>query len=763
MKKLRFACITLLITMLMGVSALAYSIKVVSMDLTYDGRTVAYKAKEVKVLVDGNELQDLDMPAVIIEDRTLVPLRAIFEAMGASVSWDGSLKKITAEYGDSTIVMFIDNKAGLVNGNAFNMDVAPKIINDRTMVPVRAIAEAIGAGVYWDDATRTVSIQSYVIGNEGGDTGTEPETNNEPIVEPYVPSDTNIVSDPQKVTDLSHVDASEIDTEALSNSSNEVSVTSVTANGNDMYTIKTSGKIWQYKYATVLGTKVAVDIYGGSLAVSSTNIPINDEPVERIRIAQNAIEPYKIVRVVFDLTGTAGNYSVTKSADGTSLIVNFGSTAIPTTPDTPSAPDNPVIGEDGEATPEGPSDFDDGLNNVTRIRYREGDDSDIITVYADEKPDYDVFTLSNPYRIVIDIDNSLKDIDSLPDIDDSLYIENIRMSQFSENSTRIVLDVKEGVEFSSSDGSDYVRLTITKSAVSVTESLVNDGKTIKFTKTNGLEASDITYSYDPYSGNTVISLNGDYGSVYSTKSLSYTNDDPEASYISAAKFSTSGGRTTITVTPSLIAEFNIYENGDYIYVDLVDPKTVYDAVVVIDAGHGGTMPGAVVNGVYEKNITLDIAKKVYSQLNGGNIKVYVTRLTDSYVDNYKRAYMANFGADMFVSIHCNSIAGDVEIYGTETLYTPHSGEGNGGLTSYTLASVLQKYVTNVAGTYDRGVKNRSDLIVLNRTTVPAALVETGFMTDSNDMALITSDSGRQKFADAISQAIREVVKSYNYR
>ena len=81
---------------------------------------------------------------------------------------------------------------------------------------------------------------------------------------------------------------------------------------------------------------------------------------------------------------------------------------------------------------------------------------------------------------------------------------------------------------------------------------------------------------------------------------------------------------------------------------------------------------------------------------------------------------------MFVSIHCNSISGNVEIYGTETLYAPHSGEGNGGLTSYTLADTIQRYVTSIVGTYDRGVKDRSDLIVLKRTTVPAALLETGF-------------------------------------
>lgn len=751
MKIHKLIIVTFLITMLLSVCAFAESIRVVKLNLTYDGKTVEYREKEVKVLVDGEELQNLDMPAVIIDDRTLVPLRAIFEKMGAKVTWDAELQMITAETEDKTIVMFINNKAGVVNGNAFNMDVAPKIINDRTMVPVRAIAEAVGASVLWDDASRTVRIETYVIG--GGDGNTENNNGNN--------SENTSIPEPdhQKVTDLSHVDASEIDSSASGNTKNEVSVTSVNVNGNDSYTIKTSGKIWQYKYATVLGTKVAVDIYGGSLAVSSTNMEVNDEPVEKIRVAQYAVEPYKIVRVVFDLTGTAGDYTVTKSSDGTSITVNFGNgdTVQPTEPE---EPDTPIIGENNNQQNDN---FDDGYNNINEINYKQGDSSDIITVYSDEKPDYDIFTLTNPYRIVIDIDNSIKDVSELPDFGDADFIENIRVSQFTEDSTRIVIDVKDGVEYSSTDGSDYIRLTIKKPAVSVTESLINDGKTIRFTKTSGLQVSNITKSYDPYSGNTVINLGGDYSSVYGSKTLSHYNEDATASYISSAKFSTANSNTIITVTPSLIGEFNIYENGDYIYIDLVDPKTVYDAVVVLDAGHGGTMPGAVVNGVYEKNITLDIAKRVYTQLNGGNIKVYVTRFTDSYVDNYKRAYMANYGADMFVSIHCNSIAGDVEIYGTETLYAPHSGEGNGELTSYTLASTLQKYVTNVVGTYNRGVKNRSDLIVLNRTTVPAALVETGFMTDSNDMSLLTSEGGRQKFADAISQAIKEVINQYNYR
>ncbi len=770
MKKAKIIFMIFLTTLLFSATAFADSARVIKLSLKYDGKTVEYREREVTVVVDGKELDSLDMPAVIINSRALVPLRAIFEALGADVQWDGKLKKITANYNDDTIIMFIDNKAGVVNGNAFNMEVAPKIINDRTMVPVRAIAEALGASVAWDDAERTVNIKSYIVGGDdsglnnsdstviGSDADADDSGNatgdNTGTANPSAEETTSIPApDPQKVTDLSHVDTSEIDKEALANSNNEVSVTNVKVNGDDSFTIETSGKIWQYRYATVLGKKVAVDIYGGALAVSSTNISVNKVPVDKIRIAQYAVEPYKIVRVVFDLTDTAGEYSVTKSADGTSITVNFGKTASVTPQENN---ENPVIGEDGNTDlPE-----ENTLNGITEIECESGNNNDTLTIYADEKPEYNVFTLSNPYRIIVDIDNSQKNVSELPDIDSSNYIKDIRFSQYTEDSTRLVIEVNDGAEFKSSEGSDYLKLTITKPAVSVSESIVNDGKTIRFTKTSGLDVNKITKTYDPYTGNTVINLGGNFSTVYGNKTLSYSIDSADASYIKTVKFGSSGGNTTITVTPSLIAEYNIYENGDYIYIDLVAPKSVYDTVVVIDAGHGGTKPGAVVNGVYEKNVTLDIARKVYNQLNGSGIKVYVTRFTDKDVDNYVRAYMANFGADMFISIHCNSISGNVDISGTETLYTPHSGEGDGKLTSYTLASTLQKYVSASAGTTNRGVKNRSDLIVLKRTTVPAALVETGFMTDSNDMALLTSESGRQKFADGICKAIRELASKY---
>ena len=767
MRNKRILFFTALFVMLFNICVLAASISTVKLNLTYDGKTVEYKALEVKVNVDGKELQNLDMPAVIIEDRTLVPLRAIFEAMGAEVDWDGAHQKITAEFDNDTIIMFVNNKSGMINNNSFSMDVAPKIINDRTMVPVRAIAEAVGAKVNWDKTTRVVSISSddSNAGVIGSDDTADDSMN-------YPDEETIIIDESQKVTDLSNVLTSEIDREYLENENNEINVTAVTINGNDSYTIRTSGKIQQYKYATVLGKKVAVDIYGSNLAVSATSIPVNDAPVEKIRIAQNAVEPYKIVRVVFDLTETAGEYTVAKTADGTSIIVNFGKAQAvkPAVTDKPDEiikddenKDVPVIGEETEDI----SDNDellDKYNTVNEIHHRESSDSDIITVSGDKKLKYDIFTLSNPYRIIVEIEEAVNAIEEIPDCDDMLFVENIRVTKINDKKMWVLLEVEEGAEFKSTTGDDFVRLNITKSEdAELSEGLINDGKTLRFAKARGMRASNMSKNYDPYTGNTIISLGGNYGSDYGNKTLTYYNENPEASYIASASFSSSGGVTNIIITPSLIAEFNIYENGDYIYIDLVDPKTVYDTVVIIDAGHGGTMPGAVVNGVYEKNITLDIAKRVYSQLNGGNIKVYVTRFTDTYVDNYKRAYMANFGADIFVSIHCNSISGNKATYGTETLYAPHAGEGDGGLTSYILADELQKQIVKLVGTYDRGVKVRPELIVLKNTTVPAALVETGFMTDANDMALITSDMGRQKFANAITQAVKEIAAKYDFR
>jgi len=99
-----------------------------------------------------------DVKPTIINDRTLVPLRAIFEALGAQVTWDGDTNTIYSSKGNSIIILQVDNKMAFVNSKQVTLDVAPQIIEDRTLVPARFIAEALGATVNWDEATSTVII-----------------------------------------------------------------------------------------------------------------------------------------------------------------------------------------------------------------------------------------------------------------------------------------------------------------------------------------------------------------------------------------------------------------------------------------------------------------------------------------------------------------------------------------------------------------------------------------------------------------------------
>ena len=111
----------------------------------------------IRVLINGKNIL-FNQPPVIVDGRTLVPLRAIFEAMGASVDWNNSTKTATSKLGSTTIQLTIGSNLLYKNGTAAALDVPAQLINGYTMVPVRAVAEAFGADVNWDGATQTVYI-----------------------------------------------------------------------------------------------------------------------------------------------------------------------------------------------------------------------------------------------------------------------------------------------------------------------------------------------------------------------------------------------------------------------------------------------------------------------------------------------------------------------------------------------------------------------------------------------------------------------------
>ena len=148
--------------------------------------TVFVSAQEVRpvhVMLNG-EIVDCaayGQEATIVEGRTLVPLRAIFEALGASVEWDQTTKTVTSELEDTQIKLTIGENKLYRNGEAVEIDVPAMIVNGRTMVPARVVAESFGVFVEWDSSTRTV-VLTYVSDK----TETEPLKNDE---NPEVASD----------------------------------------------------------------------------------------------------------------------------------------------------------------------------------------------------------------------------------------------------------------------------------------------------------------------------------------------------------------------------------------------------------------------------------------------------------------------------------------------------------------------------------------------------------------------------------------------
>lgn len=216
--------------------------------------------------------------------------------------------------------------------------------------------------------------------------------------------------------------------------------------------------------------------------------------------------------------------------------------------------------------------------------------------------------------------------------------------------------------------------------------------------------------------------------------------------------------------------------------------------VVIDAGHGGKDPGGMGRNSQEKHIALKLAQllAIGIRTNYPDVEVIMTRSDDTFIPLYERAAIANReGADLFISIHANIMPGSSATAGTETFvmgqhvarhnlevakrenasillednvkenygYDPNSDEGHIMMSMFQHAflerSILfAEFVENEfadAGRKSRGVK-QAGFVVLKETTMPSVLIETGFMSNSEEEAYLLSSAGQQKLANSILKA-----------
>ena len=167
--------------------------------------------------------------------------------------------------------------------------------------------------------------------------------------------------------------------------------------------------------------------------------------------------------------------------------------------------------------------------------------------------------------------------------------------------------------------------------------------------------------------------------------------------------------------------------------------------VFIDAGHGGKDSGAIGNGMYEKNITLPVALKVGEILTQHKVVVKQTRTTDTFVELKDRAAKANkWGADVFVSIHCNAFDNPAA-QGTETFSHTNSTRGTA-----LAKSIHDNIIAKKLYTKNRGIK-KANFLVLRETKMVAALTELAFITNQQDATLLKTK--QNEFAAAIAKGI----------
>lgn len=262
----------------------------------------------------------------------------------------------------------------------------------------------------------------------------------------------------------------------------------------------------------------------------------------------------------------------------------------------------------------------------------------------------------------------------------------------------------------------------------------------------------------------------------------------------------------ISLTSILLLSANSSINDNNPQTNILLSQFLYNSdstkIIVIDPGHGGKDNGTSYNKIKEKNITLDIAKSLKKEIEKRipNSKVLLTRETDKFVPLYERIRQANYiKADLFISIHCNSFHKDKNVNGTEVYtlgltdskenlevalrenasvllegeyennyewYNPNSIEAYIFLSAFQnlfmdksviLANKMSKSLSKSTNLHDRGVK-QSGFVLLKHATMPSLLVETGFLSNSNDRQKLISVSGRNQISRGITKSIIDYFK-----
>lgn len=380
-----------------------------------------------------------------------------------------------------------------------------------------------------------------------------------------------------------------------------------------------------------------------------------------------------------------------------------------------------------------------------------------------EKPMY----LTNPARVVFDIPNTIVN----PDVkfqDYKVGQDTIKVSQYEQNKARIVIMTNEPEKYFPIYSADGQSIFFTNNDKVDLESLftkTNDASSYYFKKLDSLTSEFIiAFNYPVVHSirrdSSKLTMNFYNTLRYNDKNFRNTVNNTTLNDMIIDLLPQVGIRLSLPLERNSVVKCYLGADGKSVKILLkgVKPKANICTIernaalpkcngkksIVLDAGHGGGDYGAIRSGINEKDINLDIAKRVQALLFSKGVVVDMTRNEDETISLQDRtAYTAERSPDIFVSVHVNS-SSKPEISGIETHYYHQE--------SLELAQYVHSSLISYVRTNDRGLF-KSKFYVINHTEVPAILIEVGFLSNENERNELVSEQRKQQTAKAIAEGI----------
>lgn len=686
--------------------------------LNYNGKDVIYSGTKGAVTVDGSNISMADMPSIIINNTAMLRAWKVFGTgpIGATYKYNSNTGILTLTKDETVVTLTMGSKKADVNGVSKTMDTAPLVVknlNNNTeyvMVPGSFVASYLGYDYKWNAGAKTSEIT----------TKTEIEVPNpqEPIPDTIAVNLGLSQNNLEPYTSLSNLPgtseiSADTDFTAYINSiTKEIALTA----DREIYAIRSNLPISK---TTASLTDQILSIHINNSVTNAASYTFDGSFAGIISGTNTYIDNLSTTDISIPLLNPNTQYALTLSEDGCTLYVTLYSNYI----------NSITAGTSG------------GNEYIEFKGMRD------LAVNLTESGNFLTLEFLNTI-------NGTGDTQLTTGLNAFL---SLAATSTGNNSSIFILEKAADATYSVIQEGTTYRITFNQTKI-----VEPSDYSIKFAIPSDVFFSDITTEDRYYENKILFKIPGDQTAFYNANPITYSN-----SVIKSVSLKYANGATYIIISTTKLQGFKYNDLTGSVGVRLGNPRDIYKNIVVLDAGHGGTDPGAVrsLNGktIYEKDLNFKIMYTLtqkYFNAPDSEVKAYYSRYDETKVDLYERAAFATkVGADLFVSLHMNA-NNNTSPNGTEIYYyEKNTSKTASGLTSKKLATLFLDSLTSALGTNKRYISSQN-YVVIRETKVPAILVELGFMSNTADLKKLTNASFQENTAKAIYNTLCEVFRAY---